>query len=53
MPILTYVDLSQSYPDYETAWSDAGCLNTMPIPFNRGDRPEYDTHLACCKAAYG
>jgi len=41
------------YADYETAWSDAGCLNTMPIPFNRGDRPEYDTHLACCKAAYG
>jgi len=41
------------YPDYESAWSDAGCKNEMPLPFNKGDRPEYDTQLACCKAAYG
>jgi len=41
------------YPDYETAWSDAGCKNEMPLPFNKGDRPEYDTQIDCCKAAYG
>jgi len=41
------------YPDYETAWSDAGCKNEMPLPFNRGDRPEYASQIECCKAAYG
>jgi len=41
------------YPDYESAWSDAGCKNEMPLPFNKGDRPEYATQLECCKAAYG
>jgi len=42
------------YPDYDTAWPDAGCLNTLPLPFNNGnDRPTYDTQLECCKSAYG
>lgn len=41
------------WPDYATAWSDAGCKNGPPVGFNRGDRPEYDSQLACCKAAYG
>jgi len=41
------------YPDYNTAWPDAGCLNTLPLPFNANDRPTYDTQLDCCKAAYG
>ncbi|EJK70750.1 hypothetical protein THAOC_07863, partial [Thalassiosira oceanica] len=41
------------YPDYSSAWSDAGCLNTLPKPFNDGDRPVYATQLECCKAAYG
>eukprot|EP00581_Thalassiosira_minuscula_P007690 CAMPEP_0183710126 /NCGR_PEP_ID=MMETSP0737-20130205/5963_1 /TAXON_ID=385413 /ORGANISM="Thalassiosira miniscula, Strain CCMP1093" /LENGTH=419 /DNA_ID=CAMNT_0025938349 /DNA_START=336 /DNA_END=1595 /DNA_ORIENTATION=- len=42
------------YPDYDTAWSMAGCKNTLPLPYNNiGDRPNYRTQLACCKAAYG
>ena len=41
------------YPDYSTAWSDAGCLNTLPKPFKDGDRPVYESQLDCCKAAYG
>ncbi|EJK73206.1 hypothetical protein THAOC_05193, partial [Thalassiosira oceanica] len=41
------------YPDYDSAWSVAGCKNELPLPFNRGDRPEYGTHLECCKNAYG
>merc|ERR1719428_1642181 len=41
------------YPDYDTAWSEAGCLNTLPLPFNNPNgRPTYDTHIACCKGAY-
>jgi len=42
------------YPDYDAAWPDAGCLNTLPLPFNNAnDRPTYDTQLECCKGAYG
>merc|ERR1719428_555621 len=41
------------YPDYDTAWSIAGCKNTLPLPYNNpNDRPNYDTHIACCKGAY-
>jgi len=41
------------YPDYETSWADAACLNTWPAPFNTGDRPTYENQLDCCKNAYG
>jgi len=42
------------YPDYDTAWADAGCLNKFPLPYpNVNDRPNYKTNLACCKGAYG
>lgn len=42
------------YPDYDTAWSVAGCLNTRPLPYkNKNDRPSYSTMIACCKGAYG
>merc|ERR1719491_2326579 len=41
------------YPDYETTWSEAGCSNKLPLPYNnKGDRPNYDTQFACCKGAY-
>jgi len=40
------------YPDYDTSWSDATCLNTRPLPFGTGGRPTYDSMLACCKGAY-
>jgi len=42
------------YPDYETVWSEAGCSNTLPLPYNNvDDRPNYKTLFACCKGAYG
>ena len=42
------------YPDCDTAWSEATCLNTLPLPYMfEGDRPTYPTMLACCKGAYG
>ena len=42
------------YPDYDTAWTEAGCLNTFPLPYkNKNDRPNYKTQLECCKGAYG
>ena len=44
------------YPDYDTAWPDAGCLDTLPLalPYaNANDRPTYSTRLECCKGAYG
>jgi len=41
------------YPDYDTAWSDAGCKNEVPLPFSPNSRPTYDSQLECCKAAYG
>ena len=37
------------YPDYETAWDKAACVNTRPMP---SGRPVYSTMLACCKGAY-
>ena len=38
---------------YEKPWSDAGCSNKLPLPFNnKADRPNYSTQLACCKGAY-
>jgi len=41
------------YPDYSTAWSDAGCKNDVPLPFLPNSRPTYTTHLECCKVAFG
>ena len=38
------------YPDYSTAWPDAGCINVLPVP---SGRPTYTSRLACCKGAYG
>ena len=40
------------YPDYDTSWSEATCLNTRPLPFGYGGRPTYNSMLACCKGAY-
>jgi hypothetical protein len=41
------------YPDYDTQWSDAGCSNKLPLPFNNpNDRPHYKSQLSCCKGAY-
>lgn len=34
-------------------WTVAGCKNTLPLAFKRGDRPEYASQLECCKMAYG
>ena len=40
------------YPDYETKWEDATCLNIKPFPFTPGSRPLYNSQLECCKMAY-
>ncbi|EJK46745.1 hypothetical protein THAOC_34574 [Thalassiosira oceanica] len=40
------------YPDYGTPYSNAGCLNTLPLPYQKGGRPSYSTHEACCAGAY-
>jgi len=40
------------WPEYNMKWSEAGCSNKVPWPFNKGDRPTYDTQLECCKSAY-
>jgi hypothetical protein len=40
------------YPDYETSWDRATCLNTLPLPFTTGGRPTYDSKDACCANAY-
>ncbi|KAL7530149.1 hypothetical protein ACHAXR_005107 [Thalassiosira sp. AJA248-18] len=37
------------YPDYDTPYADAYCLNDRPLP---NGRPTYATMLACCKGAY-
>lgn len=37
------------YPDYATAWSDAGCINTLPVP---SGRPEFSSQLECCQKSY-
>ena len=32
--------------DYDTAWASAGCLNTLPLPYNNvNDRPNYSTQV--------
>ncbi|EJK69502.1 hypothetical protein THAOC_09233, partial [Thalassiosira oceanica] len=42
------------YPDYDTTWSIAGCLDDWPLPYaNRADRPSYDTMEECCAGSYG
>jgi hypothetical protein len=38
------------YADYDTAWSEAGCINKRPVP---SGRPVYQSMLDCCKGAYG
>jgi len=38
------------YPDYDTAWAEAGCINTRPLP---SGRPTYSTQESCCRGAYG
>ncbi|KAL7531510.1 hypothetical protein ACHAXR_004085, partial [Thalassiosira sp. AJA248-18] len=37
------------YPDYDTSWDQAYCINTRPLP---SGRPTYSTMLACCKSAF-
>jgi len=39
------------YADYGTAWPNAGCKNTTPLPIHA--TMFYATQLACCKAAFG
>ena len=38
------------YPDWNTDWTTAACINTPPLP---NGRPTYTSQLACCKAHYG
>ena len=38
------------YPDYNTAWTEATCINDAPLP---SGRPSYSSMLSCCKGAYG
>lgn len=53
-PTTSDFDAGFWYPDYDTQWSDAGCSNKLPLPYNNvNDRPNYKTQLACCKGAYG
>ena len=33
--------------DYDSTWSDAGCLNSLPLPFTTGGRPTYTTNEEC------
>ena len=40
------------WPDYSTAWSEAGCKTGPPVGFNHGDRPTYESELECCTIAY-
>ena len=41
------------YPDYESPWSHATCLNTLPLPYKYiNDRPNYSSAKECCKMAY-
>ncbi len=39
------------YADYSTAWSAAGCKNTLPHPTYA--TTFFATQLACCNSAYG
>ena len=52
-PTLTGNIAAFYYPDYETPWDRATCLNTLPLPFTHGGRPTYSTKEACCAGAYG
>ena len=38
------------YPNYDIAWPEGYCINTVPMP---SGHPVYTTMLACCKGAYG
>ena len=38
------------YPNYDVAWPEGYCANTVPMP---SSRPVYTTMLGCCKGAYG
>jgi surface protein len=38
------------YPNYDVAWPEGYCANTVPMP---SGRPVYTTMLGCCKGAYG
>ena len=40
------------YPDYDSPWSDATCLNNLPLLFGHASRPTYDSNDVCCSAAY-
>ena len=39
------------YADYGTAWPNAGCKNTTPLPIHA--TMFYATQLECCKGAFG
>jgi len=38
------------YPDYDTVWRSATCINDQPLP---SGRPTYSSKQACCSGAYG
>jgi len=38
------------YPDYNTSFGNAFCINTRPLP---SGRPTYSTQASCCSQAYG
>merc|ERR1712151_1105287 len=40
------------YPDYDTPWNYATCINDLPLPFGHGGRPTYKSKTACCTTAY-
>ncbi|KAL7530418.1 hypothetical protein ACHAXR_010990 [Thalassiosira sp. AJA248-18] len=40
------------YPDYNTPFAKATCLNALPFPFTNGGRPTYDSKADCCRGAY-
>jgi len=39
---------SDVFPDYETGWTEAGCMNNGPLP---SGRPIYESQLQCCRGA--
>ena len=41
---------SRWYPDYNNDYALGKCINELPIP---SGRPNYDSGLECCQAAYG
>ena len=49
--VLTYINCSTGSQDYDTPWSNAGCLNSLPLPFSPGDRPTYTTNEACVSSS--